>query len=274
MPPFSVLMSVYKHEKPSLLDRALQSCVEQTLCPSEIVLIQDGPLTDGLNDVVRKWKILLGNTLNPIDLPQNVGLGAALNKGLEYCTYEYLARMDSDDICYPERFSQQIEYIKKNKHIQVVGGYISEFQKDEEMISGIRRVPLDHSDIAKRVRFRSPMNHVTVIFRKSLVKAVGGYRIPWPGRDHDLWLKLVHYGAIFANIPELLVKVRTGGEQLSRRGGWPFYRGEMKLHYDFYQNGLINRCELIRNILVRTGVRLLPIFLLKQFYRINRKYFS
>ncbi len=274
MSPFSVLMSVYSGENPKILYRALISLYEQTLRPNEIVLVEDGDLNTDLYNTINKSKEFLNESLKVIKLDNNYGLGVALNTGLNYCSNSLISRMDSDDISYPDRFEKQINFLEENQDIDILGGYITEFYQDEDKVTGIRKVPLKHSDIIKRVRFRSPMNHVTVIFKKSVVQAVGGYRIPWPGRDHDLWLKLAHYGATFANIPDFLVKVRTGGDQLSRRGGWKFYRGELKLHYNFYQKGLISHYELTRNVFVRTGIRLLPRILLKQFYKINRKYFS
>jgi glycosyltransferase involved in cell wall biosynthesis len=272
---FSVLTSVYRDEKPDWFSASLKSLSNQTVSPSEIILVKDGPLTGELDNIISEFQKELSNHLIVIQLDHNSGLGKALNVGLEYCSHELIARMDSDDICCEDRFEKQLLYYRKHTEVDVLGGYISEFYEDkDDEITAIRRVPLTHYEIKKRVRFRSPMNHVTVMYKKSVVEAVGGYRIPWPGRDHDLWLKLIINGSNFANLPEILVKVRTGGDQLTRRGGWKFIQGEILLHYDFYRKGFINRFELIRNLGVRLGIRLLPKPMLRQFYKANRKYFS
>lgn len=96
---FSVLLSVYKNEKPEYLKSAIESIYfAQTLKPSEIILVEDGPLTVELYDVIRELKVKLENTLKIVKLEKNSGLGIALNKGIFECENELVARMDTDDI--------------------------------------------------------------------------------------------------------------------------------------------------------------------------------
>ena len=119
MEPFSVLISVYCREKATHLNDALLSIWEQTLTPTEVVLVKDGPLTDELEQVINDFKNRY-NAIRIVALPQNVGLGAALNEGLKHCSYELVARMDSDDICKPIRFEKQVQYLMQHPQIDII----------------------------------------------------------------------------------------------------------------------------------------------------------
>ena len=107
---YSVLMSVWAGEKPERLKESLDSLLTQTVPPDEIVLVEDGPLTPALEDVITEALKKAPESLKTVPLPKNLGLGGALKEGLTHCSYELVARMDSDDICYPERMQKQLEY--------------------------------------------------------------------------------------------------------------------------------------------------------------------
>lgn len=124
---FSVLISVYHREVPSYLSASLQSIFNQTLVPSEVVLVKDGPLTPELDLVIDEF-VAKYSTLKIVILPENVGLGRALNEGLKHCSHELVARMDSDDICKPDRFEKQIMAFEQQKDVAVVGSWIDEFE--------------------------------------------------------------------------------------------------------------------------------------------------
>ena len=99
MEKYSVLMSLYKKEHPEYLRLALDSMINQTVRPDEIVLVEDGPLTDELYAVVEEYKPHLHIVINK----KNLGLGLALNEGLKACSNELVARMDTDDISKPKQ---------------------------------------------------------------------------------------------------------------------------------------------------------------------------
>ena len=167
---FSVLISVYQREKPQYLEQALESLLEQTLLPTEVVIVEDGPLTDGLYAVIEAFKTRFAATVSVV-LPRNVGLGLALNHGLKECHYPIVARMDSDDICKPRRFEKQLEILRTHKEIDVVGSWIDEFLGTKENIISTRKVPETHQEILHFARYRNPMNHPTVMFCKRVVIA-------------------------------------------------------------------------------------------------------
>jgi len=108
---FSVLMSVYYKENPEFLKRAFESIWDlQTLKPSQIVLVEDGPLSDGLYAEIKRQKELLKDKLTVVSLEKNVGLGVALAEGLKACKYDIVARMDGDDVADQDRFLTQIVF--------------------------------------------------------------------------------------------------------------------------------------------------------------------
>src|SRR5690606_25263094 len=127
------------------LSAALQSLVSQTLPADEIVLVQDGPITPQLASVIEAYARLL--TLRIVALPENCGLARALNEGLRQCAYDWVARMDSDDIALPERFEKQMGYIRKYPDVDVLGALVEERDEAMSSILSMRRVPLTHQEI-------------------------------------------------------------------------------------------------------------------------------
>lgn len=172
--PFSVCMSVYQKDNPLDFRVALDSVVKQTLPPSEIVLVVDGPVPEEINSVI----CCLAVSPIPskvIRLENNQGHAVARQTGLKNASYDFIAIMDSDDVSVPTRFEQQIECFSKDKSLSVVGGQIQEFVDVERNIVGVRDVPLDHKDIERYLHLRCPMNQMTVMMKKKDVLAVGGY---------------------------------------------------------------------------------------------------
>lgn len=266
---FSVLMSIYHKENPSWFNRAMQSIWdEQIVKPTEIVLVQDGPLTKDLYSVILKWKEKLGNILQCVPLEKNSGLAVALNEGLKYCNYELVARMDTDDIAMPNRFEKQFTFMQNNPEVVVCSGLIEEWSQDYSYKISERHLPLTHQEIAKFAKYRSPISHPAVIFRKSAVLAVGGYPNIYP-EDYPLWGKMLSQGYKFANLPDLLLKMRVGNA-LTERRGLEFLKGEIKIYRYLCDIGFINQFEFLFNCISRGLVRLSPTWLKKIFYKYLR----
>lgn len=267
---FSVLMSVYAKEKPEYLSDALDSVIEQTVIPCEVVLVEDGPLTSDLLDVIQMYKERIN--IVSVKLSKNSGLGAALNKGLEACSYELIARMDSDDLSLPTRFEKQLDVFSNSPEVSICGGWISEFSNKSDNITGYRKVPLNHQEIKDYFKRMSPMNHVTVMFRKSAVLSVGGYRPFHQFEDYWLWARMLKDGAIFKNIPDILVNVRGGAEMSGRRGGIKYIRSEFRFQKEILRLKLIDERSFVYNLFVRTIVRILPNSFRSISYKCIRKY--
>ena len=268
---FSVLMSVYFKENPEYFDLALQSNLSnQSLKPDEFVLVCDGQLNDGLERVIEKWAGLYPEVFKVYRLSENRGLGEALNYGLEKCTYEIVARSDSDDVCAAERFEKQIEFLKNNEDIAVLGTAIDEFESNPDKRMFLKLMPTAHAELYEFAKFRSPLNHMSVMFRKSVVKSVGSYVHMKYLEDYYLWLRILIAGYKIANLGDVLVHARVGNGMVYRRSSRDYISGWGKLSRYMLESGMINRAEYLRNVLaVRTFIYMPPVFK-KVLYRLIR----
>lgn len=265
---FSALLSIYRKESPAFFIRAMESIWDfQTVKPSEIILVKDGPLPDRLDLVVLEWQERLGNALRVVSLHENIGLGAALNEGLRHCTHDLVARMDTDDIASPGRFEMQLRYLALHPEVDIVGGWITEFQDAEDQIYNYRRLPLNHADLVLYAKTRCPLNHMTVMFRRSKVLEVGGYPDLRVGQDYPLWIRIIQAGGKIANLPEYLVNMRAGQDMARRRRNFGRIRNEIGLQYSMYKDGFISLPRLIFNSTGRTVFRLIPGQLALQIYK-------
>ena len=264
---FSVLMSIYKKEEPSYFKRAMQSIWdEQTVKPDEIVLVQDGPLTDGLYEVINEWKVKIGETFKTISLKKNVGLGDALNEGIKHCSYELIARMDTDDISLPDRFEKQLK-VFENSDVDICSSWVSEFDSDEKEIVSYRKIPEKHDEIVRFSRNRCPINHPAVMYKKSVLENAGGYKKMMWFEDYYLWARMIMNGAKFFNIQEPLVNMRAGYNQLERRGGLNYAIEEFKFLKRLKEIKFLSTSQFIKSVLIRFVARILPKSLLKNIYK-------
>jgi len=266
---FSVLLSVYINESPCYLNASLTSIWDsQTLKPSQIVLVQDGPLNTELYVIIKKWKKRLGDIFTIVSLAHNVGLASALNEGLKFCRYEIVARMDTDDIALPNRFEQQLSFLEANPHISVCSGQIEEYSEDLITKLSTRKLPLRHDEILKFAKKRNPISHPCVIFKKTDVIAVGGYPLIYP-EDYPLWVLMLNKDYQFANLPQILVKMRVG-DALTARRGLRFLKGEIQVFNLMYKIRFLSTAEYCLNIIQRIFVRLGPTWLKKILYKFAR----
>ena len=274
----SVIMSIYKSDVPEYVRIALDSLLNQTRLPDEIVIVADGPVPAELEQVVKSLTPSPspkgeGNKdgegdlkpetrdLKPIVtyLPQekNGGLGEAMRIAVEAAKYPYLARMDSDDICLPDRFEKQMKCFEEDPELSIVGGMITEFDGVPENIIAERILPLDDAGIKKMMRGRCAVNHVTVIFKKEDLLRSGNYQPFWKQEDHYLWARMMEHGCKFRNIPDIVVNVRSGRDQLARRGGWRFYKSVVRVFWYMYKHKLISFGYFLYICAVRGIVQLL-----------------
>jgi glycosyltransferase involved in cell wall biosynthesis len=252
---FSVSMCVYGKDDPAWFKTAVDSILEQTLKPDEVVLVVDGPVPQELDGVIRSYENVEG--FKTVRLEVNRGHGDARRIGLENCQYEYVALMDADDISVPDRFEKQMAVISADPSLAVVGGNINEFIDNIENVVGSRVVPEKDADIKEYLRKRCPFNQVTVMFKKSAVEQAGGYIDWYCEEDYYLWLRLYLIDSKFANIPENLVNVRVGKEMYARRGGWKYFKSEAKLQKFMRQNRIIGLGRYLVNVTQRLIVQVL-----------------
>jgi len=264
--PFSLLISTYAGDSADFLRLAFESSVQQqSRRPDQVVLVQDGPVPEQLAESIAD---LMAHSPVPVEhvaLEDNAGLGPALDRGLEACVHEIVARMDADDVSFPDRFERQVPLVEAGAYI--VGAGLLEFQSSVEDVVGRRTPPVDPDEIRRVIRFRDPFNHPTIVYRKAAVLAAGGYTDMALMEDYLLFTRMVEAGARPANIADPLVYYRVGAGAYSRRGGRKLLRAELALQHRFHRLGITTRGEYLRNVIVRGGYRLVPERLRKIAYR-------
>jgi len=263
---FSVLMSLYDREEPQNLIECLESIKAQTLTANEIIIVYDGAVNERLKNIVDSFRDELNIRVVPLD--NNVGLGLALQRGLENCSYDLIARMDTDDICNPVRFEKQINFMINHENIDMLGSGILEF--DEYNNERLKILPEDDSDIRKFSIWKNPFNHMTVVFRKSKVLSVGGYKHHLFMEDYNLWLRMISAECKFKNMPDILVKARIGKQMVKKRRGINYIKSEvelMKLKRSIKLTGLFYGWLVF---IIRSTTRLVPSNILSFLYNRDR----
>lgn len=262
---FSVLMSVYKKEHPKYLAEALDSVFEQTLPPDEVMLMEDGPLTEELEQVIGEYKERYP-ALKTYQFKENVQLGRALAKGVELCSHELVARMDTDDIAVPNRFKQQYSYMQEHPDVVASGGWLEEFN-DSGSYAKVKRMPESAGELLHYAKYRNPLNHMTVMFRKRAVLEAGNYRHFPLLEDYDLWIRMLATGAQFYNLPCVLVRMRTNDGMYDRRGGKAYFVQYKKLRKEQRQLGQLGAAEYGKALVLTAIMTLQPSFFRKFMYR-------
>lgn len=254
---FSLLMSVYRGDDSAHLTAAFRSVVhDQTRRPDDVVLVQDGPVPSQLGETIKSLIQSAPVPTTLVSLPDNIGLGLALDRGLAVCKHDIVARMDADDVALPRRFAVQVPIVESG--VDLVGSALLEFADSPADIVGRRVPPLDPAEIVRYARFHQPFNHPTVIYRRTAVRAAGGYRHLPLMEDYLLFAKMIQLGATVANVEEPLVLYRVGAGAYARRGGVMLVKSEWRLQRSLRSQGFTTQAQFVRNVVVRGGYRLVP----------------
>lgn len=256
-------MSLYIKEKPRYLIESIESMINQTIPPQQIVIVIDGEITTELTQVLKKYTDNYSKLITLVPLKKNLGLGLALNKGLEQCKYELVARMDTDDISYPERCELQLKEFEEDSDLDIIGTLTSEFYETPDNIKTVRFVPENHNDIIKFSKRRSPFNHPTVMFKKSSVLEVGGYRDILRNEDIDLFVRMFKNGSKAKNIQRQLLFFRSNEENFKRRKSWQNNSNYIKTIYKFWKEGHSSFLDFIYVVVTQIGMFISPLWFLK-----------
>lgn len=259
-------MSVYKDENPEYLSKALESILKQTLLPDEIVIVEDGLLTEDLYKILSQYAEQC-SMIKRISFAQNRGLGLALHDGVLACQNKWIARMDTDDIAKPERFQKQMLFLQQHPDIALLGTGIEEFSENEDKPDSVTLLPTNHKKILEFAKRRNPFRHMTVIFRKEAVLESGNYRHFLWFEDYDLWVRMLIRGFKSANLPEVLVSVRANPAMFARRGGWKYLKQDIRFQILLYEEHFIGLMVFLENVGMRGIVRLIPNMLRIKFYQ-------
>ncbi|MBH0116145.1 glycosyltransferase [Salinibacterium sp. NG253] len=263
---FSLLLPVYSGDKPSFLERAFRSCVDdQTLPPTEVVIVQDGPVSAELSAMMQQLIAASTVPTTLLVLKHNRGLARALEAGLAQCNFDVVARMDADDVSLPTRFEKQRVAIAGG--LDLVGTAMFEFAEDDGSVIGKRIPPQGQEAIARYSRFHDPFNHPTVMYRRSAVKAAGGYIDVGLMEDYWLFARMIDAGARVENLQEALLMYRVSAGAYTRRGGLGQLSAELRLQREFRRLGFTTPLQNVRNVIVRGGYRLVPVAIRRIAYR-------
>lgn len=254
----SVLVPIYYKENPQHVAECFDSLARQIRRADEIVLVEDGPLTAELYEVIDHIAATMPE-LRRVQLPEHTELGHVLAVGIEHCTGELVARMDSDDISHPERFAIEEEYLMQHPDISVVGSWVDEFVEHPDQIISTRCVPENHADILKFAHYRNPINHPSAMFRRQDVIETGNYQTFFYFEDYALWCRMLLQGKKFHNLQQSLLSFRSGYDMFDRRGGWNYIESELKFQKFLFHTGFCRIDQFLLNVFLRTTTRILPI---------------
>ncbi|MGI6094988.1 MAG: glycosyltransferase [Lachnospiraceae bacterium] len=255
---FSVLMSIYIKEQPEYVKTCFDSLLHQTVKADEWVVVEDGPLTTEMYELLDEYQKMYPGLIRRLPLEKNQGLGKALRAGVVYCKNELIARMDTDDIARKDRFEKQIKEFEQNPKLDICGSHIIEFEGKIENEIARRNVPLEHSEIARYQKQRSAFNHMTVMYKKSAVINAGNYEHCPLMEDDMLWIRMLITGAICKNIDDYLVYARTGQAMIERRGGFAYLKKYISARNKILDTGYISRWDYTKTVLVQCVVALIP----------------
>ena len=255
---FSVLMSLYIKEKPEYFKACMDSILSQTVRPDQIVIVKDGPITAELEQMLEQYTSQDPLLYTLVPLETNRGLGLALAEGVLHCRNELIARMDTDDICRPDRFERQLSEFEKDPMLDVCGSHIAEFEDDPSHIVTRRRVPLTDEAIKAYQKRRDGVNHMTVMYKKSKVLAAGNYQSCMLMEDTYLWVNMILTGATFKNVDDYLVYARIGRDMFERRGGFAYFKKYRTGRKKVRETGYIGPIDYYYTLLIQFVVALIP----------------
>ncbi len=267
MEKYSVLMSLYKKERPEYLRLAIDSVLNQKVAPDDIVIVKDGSLTDGLEAVLQEYTNAHPTLFNIVASEKNLGLGLALNLGLQYCKNELVARMDTDDIAKPDRCEKQLRMYESTPDLSLLGSSVDEFYSDPSRVVSRRVVPAEHKAIYEYAKKRSAFNHPTVMYKKSKVLEVGGYGDLRRNQDVDLFGRMLFSGCIAGNIGESLLWFRSNDDLAKRRKSWENTKSYIDTIKKFWKMGYSSFGDYVVIAVAQTGMFLLPVKLQHWVYK-------
>lgn len=264
-PKFSVLMSVYYKENPVCLKESIESLINQTVLPSEILIVKDGILTDELNKVLSQY---VNNKLfNIVGYKTNKGLGLALNYGVNLCKYDIVARMDSDDICDKKRFEKQLDYLIKHPNIKLIGSNTIEFIDNINNHISNRIMPENNAEIIEYSKTRNPFVHPSIMTYKDVILKSGNFRNYYLCEDYDMWVRILENGYEAYNIQENLVYMRVSKDFYKRRGGIKYCKAIVKFKKELYKKGYMTYGKYFMTKYATIIVSLMPGFIRKYIYK-------
>lgn len=271
---YSVLMAVYDKELPENLNDSLDSMLMQTYPPDEVVLVCDGDLTNELNIIAKSFQSEYRSVFRIVRTDGHVGAGAALNKGIEACTCEYIIKMDSDDTSYPDRCYRQMKLFADDPELDMVGTFAEVYDIEERRTIGIKQMPTKHDKIMKYARRRNPFCRQSLAFRREKALEIGGYKAMdelEECEDYEFAVRMLQNGAKARNIPDPLVRYRISSSDYARRKSLRSTKSFIRVRKMIRKSGFSSLWDVIVPSTVQLGLFILPVSFTKRFYTTLRK---
>ena len=266
-PKYSVLMSVYYKENPEWFQSSIASIFAQTVQPDEFILIEDGPLTPELDSVAEQYRSKYPSIFKIVPLEKNGGLGPAHRLGVEKCSNEYKARMDSDDYCKPNRIEKELDVFLQDPTLGMVGTNVIEFIGSPDNCVSKVVLPETYDEIRTFSKKRNPFRHPSIIFKKSAVLAAGNYREYYLFEDYDMWVRMIRSGCKCYNIQEFLTYMRISDDFYKRRGGIKYLKSIYRFKKEQYAVGYVTYPEFLKSFVPHAIVCLMPNTVRDYIYR-------
>lgn len=233
MERIAVILPVYRKDKVKYLHLAVGSVLNQSYSNFKLFIGVDGPVDEDLKECLVTYE--RRESVKVFWFPENRGLACVLNDLLDGCFeegFEYIARMDADDISMPERFEKQMAFLANHPEIDVVGGAIEEIDENGNQRGKVVVYPETPEGCRKFFEKRNPHAHPAVLFRKAFFDKLNGekYRSEYrQNQDTMLWFDGMMHGTLHANIQEVVLRFRmTDAMFKKRRNGWAFAKKQYK----------------------------------------------
>lgn len=252
---FSVLLNVYAKDNPVWLKQSLDSILNNTICPTEVIIVVDGSVNKDIQNILDQ--VIKNKVVSVLALPANIGRGAALAVAVPKCKYDLIALMDADDISRKDRFEKQLSSFASDPDLSVVGGQIQEVDAITLKPCSKRIVPLTHKEICKYLKTRMPFNNVSVMFKKEAILQAGNYKPFGMMEDYYMWARVIAKGYKTANLPDILADVRVNKDLYKRRGGFKYFCVNKQLFDEMRKLGLLSLKDYYYILFVRFIVQVL-----------------
>ena len=231
MNKLAVIMSLYKSDVLEYVKLATESILNQSFSDFDFYIQYDGYVSQEVDAYLSSLK---DERIHIFRRNENKGLAYSLNELLERIMplgYDYIARMDADDISMPDRFEKQITYMDTHPYIDCVGTWAIEIKSDGSEYFR-KQMPETHEGCWKQFMIRDCMIHPTVMFRRRYIERAGLYSLDtYFGEDTMMWAQGFANGCKFANLPEYLFKFRLNDDFFNRRRGWKHAKAILLLRW-------------------------------------------
>lgn len=263
----SVVMALYNNDNPEWLKQAIESILNQTTKSNNIVIVRDGTIPEELEKILRAYDDRY-KEISIVRLEDNVGAGQARNEGVKHAKHELVAIMDADDISLPNRFELQLAEFKKNPELALVGGQIAEFENTPDNVVGYRKVPTEYDAVRKFARHRSPINHVTIMFKKTAFLAVGGYPKMTRAEDYYMISSLLARSYLICNLQTSIVNCRTSSDNIRRRKTWRNVHENIVSRWKIHKLGTMSLADFCMSSLGQIVLLIMPSSTAKALFKV------